>query len=81
MKLTPQQIEQFQEKGYLKIPHRVIADDHLDLLRDHYDVLFAKKCGTSGEGLRNLAVVGETEQAETADRSEEMLQIMEDVAL
>ena len=77
MKLTPQQVEQFQEKGYLKIPHRLITDDHLDLLREHYDALFAKKRGTSGEGLRNLAVIGETEQDETADRSEEMLQIME----
>lgn len=77
MKLTPQQVEQFQEKGYLKIPHRLITDNHLDLLREHYDALFAKKRGTSDEGLRNLAVVGETEQDETADRSEEMLQIME----
>ena len=33
MKLTPQQVEQFKEKGYLKIPHRLITDDHLDLLR------------------------------------------------
>ena len=77
MKLTPQLVEQFQQTGYLKIPHRLIADDHLALLREHYDVLFAKKRGTSGEGLRNLAVVGETEQDETADRSDEMLQIME----
>ena len=36
-----------------------------------------KNGGTSGEGLRNLAVVGDSEQDETADRSEEMLQIME----
>ena len=77
MRLTPQQIEQFQEKGYLNIPHRLIADDHLDLLREHYDALFAKKRGTIGEGMRNLAVVGDSEQDETADRSEEMLQIME----
>ena len=77
MKLTPQQVEQFQEKGYLNIPHRLVADDHLDLLREHYDALFAKKRGTTGEGMRNLAVVGESEQDETADRSEEMLQIME----
>ena len=77
MKLTPQQIEQFQEKGYLKIPYRLITDNHLDLLREHYDALFAKKRGTSGEGMRNLAVVGDSEQDETVDRSEEMLQIME----
>ena len=77
MKLTPQQVEQFQQKGYLKIPHRLITDDHLALLREHYDALFATKRGTSGEGLRNLAVIGDSEQDETADRSEEMLQIME----
>ena len=77
MKLTPQQIEQFQEKGYLKIPYRLITDDHLDLLREHYDALFVAKRGTNSEGLRNLAVVGDSEQDETADRSEEMLQIME----
>jgi ectoine hydroxylase-related dioxygenase (phytanoyl-CoA dioxygenase family) len=77
MKLTPQQIEQFGQKGYLKIAHRLITDDHLTLLRERYDALFAKKRGTSGEGLRNLAVIGDSEQDETADRSEEMLQIME----
>ena len=77
MKLTPQQIEQFGQKGYLKIAHRLITDDHLTLLRERYDALFAKKRGTSGEGLRNLAVVGDSEQDETANRSEEMLQIME----
>ncbi len=77
MKLTSQQVEQFQQKGYLNIPHRLIAEDHLDLLREHYDALFAKKRGTSGEGLRNLAIAGESEQDETADRSEEMLQIVE----
>ena len=77
MKLTPQQIEQFGQKGYLKIAHRLITDDYLTLLRERYDALFAKKRGTSGEGLRNLAVIGDSEQDETADRSEEMLQIME----
>jgi ectoine hydroxylase-related dioxygenase (phytanoyl-CoA dioxygenase family) len=77
MKLTPQQIEQFGQKGYLKIAHRLITDDYLTLLRERYDALFAKKRGTSGEGLRNLAVIGDSEQDETANRSEEMLQIME----
>lgn len=77
MKLTSQEVEQFRREGYLNIPHRVIEADHLALLRERYDALFAQKRCTSGEGLRNLAVIGESEQDETADRSEEMLQIME----
>lgn len=77
MKLTPQEVEQFQHDGYLKIPHRLIENDRLAMLRKHYDALFAQKRGTTGEGLRNLAVVGESEQDEDTDCSEEMLQIME----
>ena len=77
MKLTPHAVEQFQREGYLRIDHRLLDDDHLATLRAHYDALFAQKRGTIGEGLRNLAVVGETENDADADRSEEMLQIME----
>ncbi len=77
MKLTPQEIEKFRNDGYLKINEQVIDDAHLAVLREHYDALFTQKRGTIGEGLRNLAVVGESEGDEDADREEEMLQIME----
>ena len=77
MKLTDQHIETFRREGYLNIPHRLIEDAHLQVLREHYDALFAQKRGTIGEGLRNLAVIGESESQEDADRSQEMLQIME----
>ncbi len=77
MKLMPQEIEQFKSEGYLKIDGRVIDDEHLTVLREHYDTLFAEKRDTIGEGLRNLAVVGDSEADEDADRAEEMLQIME----
>ena len=77
MKLISQEVEQFKRVGYLKIDGRVIDDEHLTVLRQHYDTLFAQKRGTIGEGLRNLAVVGESESDEDADRAEEMLQIME----
>ena len=77
MKLMPEEVEQFSREGYLKIDGRVIDDEHLTLLRQHYDALFAKRRGTIGEGLRNLAVVGDSESDEAADRTEEMLQIME----
>jgi ectoine hydroxylase-related dioxygenase (phytanoyl-CoA dioxygenase family) len=77
MKLTPQEIEKFRRDGYLKINNRVIDDAHLQTLREHYDAVFAERRGTFGQGLRNLAVIGESESDETADRSEEMLQIME----
>ncbi len=77
MKLTPQEIEQFQRNGYLSISERVIDDEHLAVLRAHYDAVFAQKRGTIGEGLRNLAVVGESESDENADCAEEMLQLME----
>ena len=77
MKLTPQEVEQFQRRGYLKIDARVIDDEHLAVLRQHYDALFAEKRGTIGEGLRNLAVVGDSESDADADRDEQMLQIME----
>jgi len=77
MKLSSQEVEQFECEGYLSLDQRVIDDDHLTVLREHYDALFSQKRGTTGEGLRNLAVVGESENDEDADRAEEMLQIME----
>ena len=77
MKLMPQEVEQFKSVGYLKIEGRVIDDEHLAVLREHYDAQFAERRGTVGEGLRNLAVVGDSESDEDADREEEMLQIME----
>ena len=77
MKLMPQEVEQFRREGYLGIDKRLIDDEHLTVLREHYDTLFAQKRGTIGEGLRNLAVVGESESDEDTDSSEEMLQIME----
>ena len=77
MKLMPQEVEQFRREGYLGIDKRLIDDEHLTVLREHYDTLFAQKRGTIGEGLRNLAVVGESESDEDTDADEEMLQIME----
>lgn len=77
MKLTSQEVERFKCQGYLKIRWRVIEDDHLAVLREHYDALFRHKRGTVGQGLRNLAVIGESETDAKTDRSEEMLQIME----
>lgn len=77
MKLIPEEVEQFKSEGYLKIDKRVIDDEHLAVLREHYDALFTERRGTIGKGLRNLAVVGESESDEDADRAEEMLQIME----
>ena len=61
MKLTPQEVEQFRREGYLKIDGRVIDAEHLTVLREHYDAQFSQRRGTIGEGLRNLAVVGESE--------------------
>ncbi|MDE0554274.1 MAG: hypothetical protein OXI24_08680, partial [Candidatus Poribacteria bacterium] len=61
MKLTSQEVEQFRQVGYLNIEKRLIDDEHLAVLRKHYDALFAQRRGTIGEGLRNLAVVGESE--------------------
>ena len=77
MKLTRQAVEQFQREGYLKISHRVLADNHLAAVREHYDALFAQKRGTIGEGLRNLATIGESVDDPEADHSEEMLQIQQ----
>ena len=77
MKLTSQEVEQFKRVGYLKIDGRVIDDEHLAVLREHYDSQFSQRRGTIGEGMRNLAVVGDSESDEDADRAEEMLQIME----
>ena len=77
MKLTPKEIEQFRRKGYLKIHGRVIDNEHLAVLREHYDALFSQKRGTVGEGLRNLAVIGDSESDADTDADEEMLQIME----
>lgn len=77
MKLMPQEVEQFKRDGYLKIDGQVIDNEHLTVLREHYDALFAQKRGTISEGLRNLAVVGDSESPEDTDSDVEMLQIME----
>ena len=77
MKLMPQEVEQFRREGYLNIDRHIIDDEHLTVLREHYDAQFAQKRGTIGEGLRNLAVVGDSESDEDTDSAEEMLQIME----
>lgn len=77
MKLIPHEIETFEREGYLKINERVIEDNHLSTLREHYDSLFADRRGTSSDGMRNLAVVTGSEESDNADSSEEMLQIME----
>ena len=77
MKLSLQEVDEFKIEGYFKINKRVIDDNHLSILREHYDALFTERRGTNGEGLRNLAVIGKSENDEDADRSEEMLQIME----
>ena len=77
MSLTAEQLERFDRDGYISIPHRLIEPDHLERLRGRYDAQFAERRGTVGQGMRNLAVVGESESDPDADRSEEMLQIME----
>ena len=77
MKLTEKAVEQFQREGYLKIGHRVLDDDHLATLREHYDSVFAQKHGTFGEGMRNIAAIGESADDPEADHSEVMLQIQQ----
>ena len=77
MKLTTQAVEQFEQEGYLKIGHRVLDDIHLAAVREHYDALFAEKRGTFGEGMRNIAAIGESADDPEADHSEEMLQIQQ----
>ena len=77
MKLNEHEIETFRNEGYLSIKRRVVDDSHLATLRKHYDAVFDERRGTTGQGLRNLAVVEETEENKETDLSEEMLQIME----
>ena len=75
MKLNDAQIARFRSEGYFPIPWRLIEPDHLERLRERYDALFSAKRDTSGEGLRNLAVV-KTDSAGD-DLSESMYQIMQ----
>jgi ectoine hydroxylase-related dioxygenase (phytanoyl-CoA dioxygenase family) len=49
MKLKVAEIQTFQREGYLKIPHRVIEEEHLQRLRGSYDQVF------KGEAVRNLS--------------------------
>ncbi len=77
MPLSAELLEQFDRDGYIPIPHRLIEPEHLGRLRERYDALFAERRSTVGQGMRNLAVIGESESDPDADRSEEMLQIME----
>ena len=48
MKLSSHQIEQFIQTGYLKIDEQVIDDNHLNVLRDHYDEQFTKRRNSEG---------------------------------
>ena len=50
MKLMPKRVAQFKRVGYLNIEKRLIDDEHLTVLRQHYDALFAQKRDTIGEG-------------------------------
>ena len=77
MPLTPELLEQFDRDGYIPIPHRLIEADHLERLRARYDAVFAERRDSVGQGMRNLAVIGESETDPDADRSEQVLQIME----
>ena len=77
MSLTPELLERFDRDGYVPIPQRLIEPDHLERLRERYDAIFAERRGSTDQGMRNLAVIGESETDPDADRSEEMLQIME----
>ena len=49
MKLKASEVQAFQREGYLKIPHRMIEEDHLQRLRKSYDQVF------NGAGVRNLS--------------------------
>ncbi len=49
MKLKASEVQSFQREGYLKVPHRVIEEDHLQRLRASYDQVF------NGAGVRNLS--------------------------
>ena len=77
MKLSSHQIEQFKQTGYLKIDEQVIDDNHLNVLRDHYDEQFTKRRNTEGEGMRNLAIVEDSDNHDDGESTDEMLQIME----
>lgn len=73
MHLSKEVVEDFQCQGYLKIDHQLIENDHLEILRQKYDQVFAEYGNTDGQGLRNLAIT----KGEAPQRSTEMLQIME----
>ncbi len=43
MKLKPSEVQAFQREGYLKLPHRVIEEEHLQRLLASYDHIFNGK--------------------------------------
>ena len=77
MKLKTRDVQTFQQRGYLEIPHRVIEEDHLQQLRKSYDQVFSERRGTSGQGLRNLSGTESITDATEDEHAGEMLQVME----
>ena len=67
MKLKASEVQSFQREGFLKIPHRVIEEDHLQRLVRSYDAVFNDH--EVGEGVRNLSETESTteEAVETND--------------
>ncbi len=67
MKLKVSEVQSFQREGYIKISHRVIEEEHLQLLRRSYDEIFSDH--KIGEGVRNLSETESTteETVETDD--------------
>ena len=69
MKLKAEEVQTFQRQGYLKIPHRVIEEDHLQRLVRSYDQIF------NGEGVRNLSETESTTEEAVETEDEKMLKV------
>ena len=56
MKLKASEVQTFQREGYLKIPYRIIEEEHLQRLSASYDRVF------KGEAVRNLSQTESTNE-------------------
>ena len=74
MALTQEQIDHFQENGYLACG-KVLDDEEVELLRREYDLEFEK--AWQENSLRNLSVDNKVDLEGKKNASQQMLQIMQ----
>ncbi len=74
MKLKASEVQTFQREGYLKVPHQVIEEEHLQRLVRSYDAVFNDH--ETGAGVRNISEAESTTEVAVETDDGKMWQAM-----